>query len=164
MSYAGFVKKVQEAKQHETRVKYAAECPDKDDEGKRMSVNRYLFELVFKRDELGTDEDIIEELRATGLCSEKFMEDDVTAKRNLAWAKTQYSNGRVDKKMHNLNQPFTSNKRRDADSEPSKKEGKAAPKAAASKGKPTVKKVKKPKVKGVKKEDAPVEAAAPAAE
>ena len=60
---------------------------------RKATLARFLYNEVFIRSEVGTDEEIIEECRALDFCSQKFLNDDASAKSQLAWHKNRYRKG-----------------------------------------------------------------------
>lgn len=125
--------------------------PKKQSNGeRRMTVARFLFEDVFPRKTLGTDEEIIKEVRKQSFCGETFKTNDKSAKQQLQWYKGKYTRGEfpgaVKGKVYDLNQPFTSDKKKDSsDGTPGKKRPPRKAELKAAEGK-----AKKPKLKGKK--------------
>ncbi len=136
--------------------------PGDEGEGRKMSVARYLYETVFVRKDVGTDEEIIEELREQPFCGAKFKEDDKSAKVQLNWYKGKFSRGEfpgaIPGKVYTVNQAFTSNKKKenadgDETPKPKRKPAKTTLTAAEQKAADKAEKKNGKKPKGKKKKD-----------
>lgn len=105
------------AAEEDTKGKKGAK-KEKEPKERQMTIARYLYTEVFPREVVGTDDEIIEEIREQDFCTEKWQDDDKSAKQQLAWYKNKYGKGEHagadPNEEYSINQPYASNKKREA--------------------------------------------------
>ncbi len=141
-----------------TKRTESSEKEEKAVKEKKMTIAKFLYGEVFVRDEVGTDEDIIEECREKDYCSQKFRDDDASAKQQLAWHKNRYRKGEFPdadpEQEYDVLQEFASNKKRDTaqngeDSPPSGKGKRSKGKRSKKKATPEVTEMNRKELKAV---------------
>jgi len=118
---------------------------------RRMTVARFLYEDVFLRKAVGTDEEVIAEIRKKPFCGETFKTNDKSAKTQLAWYKGKFTRGEfpgaIEGKVYSISQPFTSAKKKETGEEGPQKRKPRKNEIADAEAKAAA---KKPKLKGAK--------------